>query len=243
MERDIIFFDLETTGVDTQQSRVVQIAATKLKTNGEKEHKQYLINPTIPIPQEASEVHGIYDEDVKDSPTFKELSKNMKAFFSGCDLGGYNSDKFDIPLLNAEFERAGQGSIDWEFNSVDVFSLYRKLFPNSLGDVYKRLVGKDLENAHDAKADIDATMEILEVLKKDFSDLPDNTKELEDFIYEDKKRVDLSGFFYEKDDEVFWSFGKYKDTPVKGTDSGYINWFKDKMPTQSYDILCKLNNL
>lgn len=245
-QRDIIFFDLETTGVDTQKDRIVQIAAIKKSIDGKTlETKNVLVNPEMEIPQEAIDVHGITNEMVQDKPTFKQIAKGVRAFFEGCDLAGYNSDKFDVVLLDSELERVGVGGVDWEFNSVDVFNLYRRLYPNTLSDVYKRLTGKELENAHDALSDIEATMEILGELQGKHQGVEyegSSPKDLEEFVNEGRQRVDVAGYFYKDgEDVVRWCLGKYKDQPVKGTDSGYISWFKGKMPKRSFEILKGLN--
>lgn len=246
MKNQIVFFDLETTGVDTNKDRIVQIAAIKKDHKGAVlESMNLLINPEVSIPKEASEVHGITDDMVKDKPTFSEVAKSIKDFFLGCDLAGYNSDKFDIVLLDAELSRVGLNGIDWDFNSIDVLSLYRKLYPNTLSGVYERLTGKELENAHDALSDIEATIEILETLHDRHLGTDYTSPEadvIESFVNEGRKRVDVAGYFYEDEEQVIrWSLGKYKDSPVKGTDQGYIRWFEGKMSPNSFKILKNLN--
>src|SRR3990172_1844736 len=164
LEKSIIYFDLETTGVETETARIVELACIKYKPDGTQEEKTILVNPTIPIPKEASDVHNITDEMVKDKPTFKQYAQGMRDWFKDCDLAGFNSNNYDVPLLSAEFERAGLEGIDWNPNLFDVLTLYRNLFPNTLSDVYKRLTGEELEGAHGALADITATKVIGDII-------------------------------------------------------------------------------
>lgn len=244
LKRDIIWFDLETTGVNTEEARIVEIACIKIKVDGSTEKKELLINPTIPIPVEASEVHGITDEKVKDAPTFKKVSASMRVWFEGCDLGGYNSNSYDIPLLSAEFVRAGLEPINWEPNLFDVMQLYRHLYPNTLSDVYKRLTGKELEGAHSALIDVEGTIEISEVLMSQL-EVVEDVEGVDLMLQADKKRVDLASKMY-KDSEgiVRWNFSKNKDLPVKKGDS-FNNWFMNQdFPLESKDKLKEtLDNL
>jgi len=220
--KPIIYFDLETTGIDTETSRIVEIACIKILTDGTRESKTTRINPEIIIPLEASSVHGITNEMVKDCPTFKQVGTSLREWFKDCDLGGYNSNSYDVPLLSAELVRAGLEAIDWNPNLLDALTLYRKLFPNTLSDVYKRLTGKELEGAHGAMADIEASIEIVDIITKD---LEENTVEAIDLMLQgDRLRFDLAGKLY-KDDEgvVRYNFGKDKDKSVK-EESGFARW-------------------
>ena len=132
LEKPIVYFDLETTGVDTEVSRIVELACIKYNVDGTTEEKTIIVNPTVPIPIEASDVHGITDEMVVDKPAFKQYAQAIRDWFDGCDLAGFNSNNFDVPLLSAEFERAGLEGINWNPILVDVMQLYRNLFPNTL---------------------------------------------------------------------------------------------------------------
>ena len=145
-----VFFDLETTGLDVSKERIVQIAVVKINIDGSKEEKNVIVNPTIPIPKEASDVHGITDEMVKDAPEFKQVAKSFYEYIEGCDLFGYNITGFDIPLLVEELIRAG---IDYNFDNikiVDVMSIYKKLHPRTLSACYNYYTGNILEGSHDA---------------------------------------------------------------------------------------------
>ncbi len=221
LKRPIIFFDLETTGVDIATSRIVEIACIKIDLDGTKTEKHALINPTIPIPKEASEVHGITDEKVANSPKFVELSKSLYAFFYDCDIAGYNSDSFDIPLLVQEFSRCNIIFGDWDFNTIDVLSVERVLRPNKLSDVYKRYTGKDLEDAHSALADVNAT---LEILFHQYDGKEEITPEEIESQYRQKKRYDLSNKLYvNADGKVCWGFGKLMNQPIEN-DISYVDW-------------------
>ena len=162
LKKPIAFFDLETTGVDVSKDRIVEIAIVKVNPNQSTETKTMRINPTIPIPKEASKIHGIYDEDIKDAPTFKQIAKDIVKFIEGCDLAGYNSNQFDIPLLAEEFLRA---DVDFSVKNrkfVDVQVIYHKMEQRTLSAAYKFYCKKDLEGAHGAEAYTMTTYEVLQ---------------------------------------------------------------------------------
>lgn len=221
LKKPIIFFDLETTGVDVSIDRIVEIACIKYFPDSEDvEILHEIINPEMPIPKEASEVHGYTNEMVKGKPNFKQISESLYNFFYGCDIGGYNTDDYDIPLLVNEFARNGMSFGDWEINTVDVFKIEKKIHSNKLSEVYKRYTGKELENAHSALADIYATIEILNHQLKDDS----LTAEQIESFYRHKRKYDLSGKLYlNKENKVCWTFGKNMDKPIEN-DLDYIKW-------------------
>jgi DNA polymerase-3 subunit epsilon len=162
LTKPIVFFDLETTGVDVATDRIVEICLIRLEPNGNRQSMTLRLNPERHIPEESSSVHGIYDADVKDCPTFREKATELKNIFDGCDLAGFNSNRFDIPLLAEEFIRAG---VVIDLNTprrVDVQNIYHKLERRTLVAAYKFYCNKDLENAHSALADTEATLEVLE---------------------------------------------------------------------------------
>ena len=221
LKRPLIIFDLESTGVDVATSRIVEIACIKIDLDGSKIEKCTLINPTIPIPKEASEVHGITDEKVANAPKFIELSKSLYNFFKDCDVAGFNSDNFDIPLLVEEFSRCNIIFGDWEMNTIDVLAIERLLRPNKLSDVYKRYTGKDLEDAHSALADVNAT---LEILFHQYDGKEETTPEEIETFYRSKKRYDLSNKLFLNDDgKVCWTFGKLINQPIEN-DMSYVDW-------------------
>jgi DNA polymerase-3 subunit epsilon len=229
LERDVIWVDFEATDVDTETARIVQIAATKIKKDRTREVKETLINPEVEIPEASTEVHGITNEMVINSPTFKQLSISLREWFEDCDLGTFNGNSYDIPLLNAELVRAGLEPIDWEFNTFDARILYQKLFPNTLSDIYKRLTGKELENAHNAQSDVDATIEIGDILLNKLLDENkdleiSNIQDLDLYLQGEKLRVDISGKLYKDVEGVIrYNFGKDRDLSVK-ENPGFARW-------------------
>ena len=179
LKKPIVFFDLETTGINIVKDRIVEISFVKVHPNGKEESKTRRINPEMPIPPESTAIHGITDEDVKDCPTFKEIAKSLAAQIEGCDLAGYNSNRFDIPLLAEEFLRAG---VDIDLNKrkfVDVQTIFHKMEQRTLSAAYKFYCDKSLENAHTAEAD---TMATYEILKAQLDRYPDDLQNDIDFL-------------------------------------------------------------
>lgn len=211
----LAIFDLEATGVNLAKDRVVEISILKIFPDQRQEWKTMRINPTIPIPKEVSEIHGIYDDDVKDAPTFKDAASELAKFFEDCDLGGYNSNKFDIPLLKEEFLRA---EIEFDTSKrqfVDVFRIFLKMEPRDLTSAYKFYCGKDLENAHSASADVGATYEILLGQLERYGDkLENNMDFLNRFTSDGNKFVDTGRRLVNDNGVVKFNFGKYKGQAV-----------------------------
>jgi len=227
LKKSIAFFDLETTGIDVSKDRIVEIAILKVNPNQSTETKTMRINPTIPIPKDTSKIHGIYDEDVKDAPTFKQVAKDIMKFIEGCDLAGYNSNKFDIPLLAEEFLRA---DVDFSVKNrkfVDVQVIYHKKEQRTLSAAYKFYCKKELVGAHGAMADTNATYEILKSQIEMYDDLENDIEELSKISYH-RKSADLAGriVFNKKGHEVF-SFGKHANKTVEEVlekEPGYFAW-------------------
>ncbi|MBI2281682.1 MAG: 3'-5' exonuclease [Bacteroidetes bacterium] len=225
--KPIAFFDLETTGVDVATDRIVEISIVKIMPNGDKEIKTKRINPTIPIPAASSAVHGITDADVADAPTFAAVAKEFSKFIEGCDLGGFNSNKFDIPLLAEEFLRA---DVDFDVSKrslVDVQNIFHKLEQRTLSAAYQFYCNKNLDNAHSAEADTVATYEILEAQLEKYPELENNIKFLGEFSQR-TNNADLMGriVFDENGIEVF-NFGKHKGKSVEQIfeiEPGYYSW-------------------
>lgn len=228
LKNPIIFFDLETTGLDVSKDRIVELCYIKVEPNGNEETRTMRINPECHIPEESSKIHGITDEDVKDCPTFKMIASNLAQTFEGCDLAGYNSNKFDIPMLVEEFMRAG---VDIDFSKrklVDVQNIYHKLERRTLIAAYKYYCNKDLENAHSADADTRATYEVLEAqLDRYPDDLQNDIQFLADFSRVGNN-IDFAGrFVYAEDGTELVNFGKYKGKAVRevlAKDPGYYGW-------------------
>ena len=227
LSKPICFFDLETTGIDITKDRIVEISILKVYPNGNKESKTWLVNPTIPIPKAASDVHGITAERVAGEPTFKELAKQIHNMIKDSDLAGYNSDRFDIPLLAEEMLRA---EVDFDLGnrvSVDVQTIFHKMEQRTLSAAYKFYCGKDLIDAHTASADTNATYEILKAQLDRYDNLENNIKKLSEFTYR-KQIADFAGFigYNEKGEEIF-TFGKHKGKRVEDIfdeEPGYFGW-------------------
>lgn len=227
LKRPIVFFDLETTGVNVASDRIVEISILKIHPDGKKEIKTRRINPEMPIPKESSEIHGITDEDVKDEPTFKALAKSLAAFIGNSDLAGFNSNKFDVPLLVEEFLRVG---VEFNIRSrklVDVQNIFHKMEQRTLSAAYQFYCDKELVDAHSAEADIKATHEILEAQIEKYDELESNVEFLSEFSRRNKT-ADLQGrlVFDEDGDEIF-NFGKHKGKKVKNVfekEPSYYNW-------------------
>ncbi len=227
LKNPIIFFDLETTGINIASDRIVEISYLKIDLNGNESSKTLRLNPEMPIPEKVIAIHGISNEDVKDAPTFNEVAKSVARDFEGCDLGGYNSVRFDIPLLAEEFLRAGV-DIDLKRRKfVDVQVIFMKMEPRTLTAAYKFFANKELENAHSAEADTRATYEVLQAQLDRYSNLENDIGKLAEFSAHNRN-VDFAGriIFNEEDVEVF-NFGKYKGMPVSevlNKDPGYYGW-------------------
>ena len=223
----MVFVDLETTGLNVASDRIVEISWLKIQPDGKESIKTQLVNPTIPIDPRAIAIHGITDEDVKDKPTFSELARTLANEFEGCDFAGYNSNKFDIPLMAEEFLRAG---VDFDLRKrkfIDVQVIFHKMEQRTLVAAYQFYCKKVLEDAHSAEADTLATYEILKAQLDHYEHLQNDVDYLSAFSTQNKS-VDLAGriIYNDKDIEVF-NFGKYKGEPVEEVlkkDPGYFGW-------------------
>ena len=228
LKNPIVFFDLETTGPNINSDRIVEICYLKVYPNGNEESKTLRINPEMPIPAESSAVHGIYDADVADCPTFKEVAKSIANDIEGCDLAGFNSNRFDIPVLAEEFLRAGVDIDMSKRKFVDVQVIFHKMEQRTLTAAYKFYCGRNLEDAHTAEADTRATYEVLmaqldrypEELQNDMSFLADYSSY--------NKNVDFAGrMVYDDNGVEVFNFGKYKGQSVSEVlkkDPGYYSW-------------------
>ncbi len=230
LTRPIIFFDLETTGVDTSRDRIVELSMIKIMPDGEKIIKTRRINPQMPIPESSTAVHGITDEDVKDCPTFGQIAKSLEQFIAGCDFGGFNSNRFDVPVLVEEFLRAGVDINLKKSKFIDVQNIFHKLEQRTLVAAYKLYCGKDLTDAHSAEADTVATFEVLEAQLDRYPELENDVKFLAEFSSR-AQAVDYAGriILDDKGVEVF-SFGKHKGKSVKEVfdkEPNYYAWMME----------------
>jgi DNA polymerase-3 subunit epsilon len=227
LKKPICFFDLETTGTNIVKDRIVEIAILKVFPNGNKQQFSWLVNPEIEIPDEVVAVHGISNEKVVNEPTFKALSKTIYDLIKDSDLSGFNCDRFDIPLLVEEFLRAGIDVDLKKMLSVDVQTIFHKMEQRTLSAAYKFYCDKQLENAHSALADTEATYEVLLAQLKRYSDLPQTVSELSEFTVR-RDRVDFAGqLALDEEGDPIFNFGKHKGTKVRVVleqEPGYFGW-------------------
>lgn len=259
LEKAIVFFDLETTGIKVVEDRIVEIGMIKVKPSGEEITLHLRINPTIPIPPETSAIHGIYDKDVKDSPTFKEVARELIEFIGDADLAGYNSIKFDVPMLVEEFYRA-----DADFNlksrrQVDVMNIFMKMEPRNLKAAYKFYCKEELIDAHSAVADTRATYEIMQAQLDvyqgtEYEDkegnlstpINNNIQDLSKFSYH-RRNADLIGqLIYDKNEDIIFNFGKYRGKRVIDifqAEPQYYTWMmKAQFPYYTKKVITECMN-
>ncbi len=242
LKKPLIFFDLESTGLNISKDRIVEISAIKVNIDGSIEEKTKRIKPiddngnTMHIPEQASNLHHITDEDVKDCPTFKQLAKSFANWMDGCDIAGYNSNKYDIPLLEEEFIRAG---VDFDFRKrklIDVQNIFHKMEKRTLEAAYKFYCNKELANAHSAQADTMATYEVLMAqLDKYSEELQNDVDFLSDFSTQ-TKNIDYAGrFVWNEKKQAVFNFGKHKDklvVDVLTKEPSYYSWMQEGDFTQ-----------
>ena len=228
LNKPICFFDLETTGTNPGKDKIVEIAVLKIDINNQKKEMVWRVNPECPIPEEASSVHGITDEMVKDQPIFKQFSKEIYNFIEGCDLGGYNIDKFDLPLLVEEFIRSGIDVSSFvKVKTVDVQTIFFKKEPRDLSSALKFYCNKDHGNAHTALDDTLATYEVLLSQLDKYHDLEPSVDFLSTLTRRNKN-IDFAGRIIEDDNgDAIFNFGKHKGKKVKEVltkEKGYYSW-------------------
>jgi DNA polymerase-3 subunit epsilon len=227
LNKPLVFFDLETTGINTATDRIVEISLLKIFPNGSEISKTMRINPEMPIPPKATEVHGISDDDVKDCPVFKMIAKELVSILSDADIGGYNSNKFDIPLLAEEFLRAGTDFDLKKRNFVDVMVIFMKKEPRNLEAAYKFYCDKELKDAHSAKADTIATYEVFKSQIEKYDDLGESIEDIAKFSSHNRNADFAGRLVYDDDDNIIVNFGKYKGLKlidVLKKDSSYYDW-------------------
>ena len=230
LNKPICFFDLETTGIDVAKDRIVEIAIFKVFPNGNKESKTWLVNPTIPIPPQSTAIHGISNDKVANEPAFNELAPQIYNMIKDSDLAGYNSDRFDIPLLAEEMLRSG---VDFDMKnrvSVDVQTIFHKMEERTLSAAYKFYCDQNLENAHSAEADTMATYEIMKGQLDRYPQLENDIKSLSEFTTR-KKIADFAGMIaFDGDGDEIFTFGKHKGIKVDTIfekEPGYFSWMQN----------------
>jgi DNA polymerase III subunit epsilon len=240
LKNPLIFLDIETTGINVASDRIVEIALLKINPDGKEEERVVRINPQIPIPEKVSQIHGITDEDVKNAPVFKEVARTLAQFLEGCDLAGFNSNRFDIPLLAEEFLRA---DVDIDFKKrkfVDVQAIFHKMEKRTLGAAYKLYCSKELTEAHQALADARATFEVLQAQLDLYKDVEyedhngkksipvvNNVERLSEFSSYDRNVDYLGRIILDENNVAIFNFGKNKGFPVEKVlreQPGYYGW-------------------
>ncbi len=245
LTKPIAFIDLETTGINISTERIVEIAMVKISPDGTQQVKRKLINPLIPIPKASSDIHGITDEMVKDAPTFKQAANEIKQFIDNCDLAGYNSNRFDIPMLIEEFLRSGmEFTLDGK-KLLDVQKVFHMMEQRTLGAAYKFYCNKSLENAHSAEVDATATWEVLEAQVERYPQIGNTVESIVKFTGEDDI-VDFARRFVKENGIELFNFGKHKGKPVTQVlkeEPQYYDWMmKGDFPMNTKQKLTEILN-
>lgn len=243
LTKPLVVFDLETTGVQVSNDRIVEIYCIKIQLDGSEQHLHQVLNPTIPIPPEVSAIHGIWDKDVADKPTFQAFSEELNMFLGDCDFGGFNSNRFDFPMLAEEFYRAGV-AFDTNRKFIDAQRIYHRMEPRNLTAAYKMYCNKELTDAHSAKADTIATWEIIKAQVDYYEEIEGHIDFLNEFsgeseFYDFARRIKRG-----ENGEAYFNFGKYtgqKVIEVFKENRGYYDWMmKGDFPENTKTVITKL---
>lgn len=245
LKNPLVFFDLETTGINISKDRIVEISLLKVFPNGKEEVKTRRINPEMPIPPQSTAIHGITDEDVKDCPTFKQIAKSLVEILEGSDLAGFNSSRFDVPMLSEELLRAG---VDFDMSKkkfIDVQIIFHRKEPRTLEAAYRFYCDKKLEDAHSAEADTRATYEVLKSQLDKYPDLVNDIDVLSKEFSSFNDNVDYAGrMIYDENGVELFNFGKHKGKPVADVllnEPGYYAWIMDgDFPLNTKQALTKI---
>ena len=228
LDRPLVVFDIESTGTTPRKDRIIELAAVKLMPDGTEISKCWLMNPGVKIPPETTKIHGITDEIVKDCPTFADKADEIFAFFEGCDLSGFNADRFDIPCLEEEFARVGKNFAPSSRRHVDVQRIYHRMEPRDLSAAVRFYLGRDHTGAHGAEADARATLEVLKAQMEKYPELPQTVKEMDEYLVpHDPLNADRYGMLRWKDGELTINFGKKKGESLRKlmlNEPNYLRW-------------------
>ena len=228
LDRPLVVFDIESTGVNARQDRIIELAAIRVNPDGTEEEKCWLLNPGVPIPAETTEIHGITDEIVKNCPTFADKAAEIEAFFKDCDLSGFNCDRFDVPCLEQEFSRVGLNFNAGARRHVDVQRIYHKMEPRDLSAAVRFYCGRDHAGAHGAEADTRATLDVLKAQLVKYPDLPKTTAEMDEYLVpHDPLNADRQGLLRWKAGELVVNFGKKKGESLKKlliNETNFLKW-------------------
>ena len=228
LDRPLVVFDLETTGLFPKRDRIIELGAIKVSPDGAEEERCWLLNPTVHIPEETTAIHGISDETVKDCPTFAERVDEIYAFFEGCDLAGFNSDRYDIPCLEEEFARAGRNLAVSSRRCIDVQRIYHRMEPRDLTSAVRLYLGRDHAGAHGAEADARATLEVLKAQTARYPALPKTSEEMSEFLSpRDPNAIGRNHEFLWRNGELLVNFGKRKGEALRRfllREQNYLRW-------------------
>ena len=228
LKRPLIVLDIESTGLSPRKDRIIELAAVKIGVDGTEERRCWLLNPTVHIPDETTEIHKIADEDVKDCPTFAERAAEIFAFFDGCDLSGFNADRFDIPCLEEELGRCGYNLASGRRKHVDVQRIYHRKEPRDLTAAVRFYLGRDHAGAHGAEADARATLEVLKAQMERYDDLPKTTAEMDEYLVpHDPLNADRMGMLRWRNGDLTVNFGKKKGESLRKlllNEPNYLKW-------------------
>lgn len=228
LERPLVVFDIESTGVAARKDRIIELAAIKVMPDGTEIERCWLLNPTVKIPAETTAIHGITDEIVKDCPTFAEKADEILTFFEGCDLSGFNADRFDIPCLEEEFARVGRNFAASQRRHVDVQRIYHRKEPRDLTAAVRFYLGRDHAGAHGASADTRATLEVLKAQLAKYDDLPQTVDAMDEYLVpHDPLNADRMGMLRWKDGVLTVNFGKKKGESLKAlcfNEPNFLKW-------------------
>lgn len=246
LKRPLVVFDIESTGTSPRKDRIIELAAVKVMPDGSEESRCWLMNPTVHIPEETTQIHGIGDEDVKNCPTFADKAAEIFAFFEGADLSGYNADRFDIPCIEEEFARCGYNFAASRRKHVDVQRIYHKKEPRDLTAALKFYCGRAHDGAHGAEADTRATLDVLKAQLEKYGDVPRDVDEIDEWIApHDPLNADRQGMIRWKNGEWTVNFGKKKGESLKKImldEPNYLKWvtkgdFDAELRMIAYDAL------
>jgi len=227
LDRPLVVFDLETTGTDPAQDRIVEIGVLRIEPDGERLLRTRRINPERAIPQEASAVHGIHDEDVRDEPTFKQVARSLLDLLEGADLAGFNVRRFDVPLLDREMRDCGLDLGLGGRRIVDAMTIFHRKEPRDLSAAVRFYLGREHEGAHGAEVDLTATLDVLEAQLERYEDLPRSVEELDVWTKPRPDAIDEAGKFVRRGDDVVFAFGKHKGRSLRdvaGQAPNYLDW-------------------
>lgn len=228
LDRPLIVFDIESTGVIPRTDRIIELSAVKLYPDGTEETQTWLLNPTVKIPPETTAIHGITDDIVKDCPTFSDMAEEIFAFFEGCDLSGFNADRFDIPCLEEEFARVGRDFGAYRRRHVDVQRIYHRMEPRDLTAAVRFYLGRDHVGAHGAEADAKATAEVLKAQMLKYPDLPKTTEAMDQYLVpHDPLNADRQGMIRWIDGAWCINFGKKRGAKLVtllANERNYLRW-------------------